>query len=290
MSTALCIDVGGTKLRAGLLGTGEQAPTQLLGSWPVPQDISGFEALLSRLLKENPVSCVGMGMPGIVSQSRCLWVPNIPYLDGVDIGAMLHGEQLSLGNDAHLALLAEAAYGAAADDDNAILIAIGTGIGSAILSDGKIVKGQGGSATSLGWACADLADAGDSSHGWLERQASGTALDELARRNGLRDGASLLDAARKGSRSATESLERPAKALGAALATALALVGATKVIASGGVAESLDVMEPLIRRQMERHLPPHLRQVAIGKGRFGQYATLMGAGIAALGHPAWTGS
>ena len=58
-----------------------------------------------------------------------------------------------------------------------MLLAIGTGIGSAVLSDGRIVRGSHGAAASFGWACADVADPGDDRHGWLERHAAGPVLD-----------------------------------------------------------------------------------------------------------------
>jgi glucokinase len=66
------------------------------------------------------------------------------------------------------------------------------------------------------------------------------------------------------------------------------MLGSRFVIVSGGLAESLDVLGPLILRTLRRHLPPHLRAVALGPARFGARASLVGAGLAALGHPLWT--
>ena len=112
------------------------------------------------------------------------------------------------GNDAHFALLAEAAAGAARGVGNAVLIAIGTGIGSAVLADGRILRGEGGAAASFGWACADLGDAGDDAHGWLERVASGTALDRIAAGLGAADGPALVGRARDGDAKALAALDR----------------------------------------------------------------------------------
>ena len=106
----------------------------------------------------------------------CDWVPNLSYLDGFDLAAAFPDLRVGLGHDAQLALLAEVEAGAARGLSDAILLAIGTGIGSAVLAGGRIIRGSTGAACSFGWAVADLNDAGDERLGWLERNASGRAL------------------------------------------------------------------------------------------------------------------
>jgi glucokinase len=200
---------------------------------------------------------------------------------------MFSGVTVALGNDAQLALLAEAALGAARNASDVMLLAIGTGIGSAVLADGRIVHGPGGAATSFGWACADPTDAGDHTLGWLERNASGTALDAIARRAGWTDARALTAAARAGDRAGLEALETPCAALGAVIAGAVALLGSRSVIVSGGVAEGIDALAPLILPVLKRHLPPHLRDVTLAAAQFRARASLIGAGLAAQGHPLW---
>jgi glucokinase len=187
-------------------------------------------------------------------------------------------------------MLAEAAAGAASELTDAILLAIGTGIGSAVLSDGRIVRGYRGSATSFGWACAAPEDRGDAVHGWLERVISGTALDRLAQRIGLESGAALVAAARRGEETALAILDEPATALGTALAGAVALLGSQAIIISGGVAEALDVIAPTALDALRRQVPVHLRGVRLIRAALGPAATLTGAGIAARGHALWTES
>jgi glucokinase len=180
--------------------------------------------------------------------------------------------------------------GAARDLTDAILLAMGTGIGSAVLSDGRIARGHRGSAASFGWACADPEDRGDTVHGWLERVISGTALDRLAHGIGLSGGAALAAAARASKSEALALLDEPAAALGTALAGAVALLGSQAVIVSGGVAEALDVIGPTALDALRRHVPLHLRGVQVIRGLLGPTATLTGAGIAARGHALWTES
>ncbi len=289
MTAALCFDLGGTNLRAARADVGRESDAAPLGHWPAPPDLETFRRRIGRLIADQGASSIGMAIPGLASGTTCLWVPNLPYLDGRDLAPLFPGVNIVLGNDAQFALLAEAALGAAVGVDNAVLIAIGTGIGSAVLVDGRIVRGDGGAAASFGWACADPLDAGDEARGWLERHAAGPAFDAMARRSGLADGRALLAAARAGDRAAREGLADPCAALGAALAGPVAMLATRLVIVSGGLADGVDVLGPMILRTLRRHAPPHLRAVALGPAHFGARASLVGAGLAALGHPLWTG-
>ena len=287
MTPALCIDLGGTRLRAALLSAaGEAEP---LGDWPAPADLEAFRCRVAGLIDAHGVFNIGVAVPGLASGSVCRWAPNLPYLDGLDLGRMFSGLTVSLGNDAQLALLAEAALGAARNASDVILLAIGTGIGSAVLADGRIVRGPSGAAASFGWACGDPGDAGDHTLGWLERNASGAALDAIARRAGWMDARALIATARAGDRAGLDALEKPCAALGAAIAGAVALLGSQSVVVSGGVAEAIDVLAPLILPALKRHLPPNLRDVTLAPAEFGSRASLIGAGLAVHGHPLWTG-
>jgi glucokinase len=284
--TALAIDLGGTNLRAGL-ARGDAVEPELLGRWKAPADLDAFHARVRGLIAEYGITELGVGIPGLARGTVCAWVPNLPFLDGIDLTALFPNVRVALANDAQFALLAEAASGAARDVGNAILLAVGTGIGSAVLADGRILRGEGGAATSFGWACADMADQGDIAHGWLERTASGTALDRIAAGLGLADGAGLVALARTGDGAALRALEPPMAALGTALAGAVALTGAPLVIFAGGVAESLDILGPLVRKALVRQIPPHLGGVRLAAGQFGSRAALVGAGLAARGHQIW---
>lgn len=289
MTSALCIDLGGTHLRAALAEAGREGYASPLGVWPAPGNLESFCKRLGGLIDAHAAARVGVAIPGLASGSTCVWVPNLPYLDGVDLALQFPGANIALGNDAQLALLAEAALGRARDLSDAILLAIGTGIGSAVLADGRVVRGARGAAASFGWACADCTDAGDDTLGWLERNASGATLDFIAERAGLADGPALIGAARAGDPVALAALARPAAALGATLSGAVALLGAQAVIVSGGVAEATDLLGPIILSVLRRQLPPHLRGVTLAPGAFGAHASLVGAGLAAQGHALWSG-
>lgn len=287
MSRLLALDLGGTNLRAGVADATDPASVEIVGRWAAPSDLASFGRLVGQLVSEHRADRAGLAIPGLASGNTCVWVPNLPWLDGVDAAALVPEIPVALGNDAQLSLLAEATDGAAAGRGDAILLAIGTGIGSAVLSGGRVVRGAHGGATSFGWACADPADPGDERDGWLERHASGRALDRLARSADLADGGELIERARGGDAQAGALLDAPAAALGTTLAGAVALLDIRAIVFAGGVASALDVLEARILAAMRRQLPPHLRDVQLVAGRFGPGAALAGAAIAAAGSKLW---
>jgi len=285
MAGVLAIDLGGTNMRAALLG-----PDGLPGAAetaPAPVSVEEFAGRIRALLRANEATRLGIGVPGLARGSVCTWIPNLGFLDGVDLATLFPGISIGLGNDAQLALLAEANLGAARGRQDAILLSIGTGIGSAVLSGGRIVRGSTGGACSFGWAVADIADPGDARNGWLERHASGTALDAAARHINLADGPALIAAARKGYAAAIGALEGPMHHLGTALAGAVGLLDPEVIVMAGGVAAEMDLLAPMVHEAMNRQLPSHLRNVEIRAGMFGPKAGLVGAGIAGRQGPGW---
>jgi predicted NBD/HSP70 family sugar kinase len=285
--TVLAIDLGGTRFRAGVAPIGDPVAVRPVGEWPAPRDRQSFLTLLSEQLHSAGADRLGLGVPGLARGTTCVWIPNLPYLDGLDLTTVLPGISVALGNDAQFALVAEATAGAAAGLEDALLLAIGTGIGSAVLAGGQIVTGSSGGACSFGWAAADIDDAGEDVSGWLERHASGRALDAVAAGLAFADGTALVEAARRGDATARAALEPPMRALGTALAGAVALLDPSVVILAGGVVKSLDVLAPTILAALRRQLPAHLRPIEIKAGQFGARAGLIGAAVAGARGPEW---
>ncbi|MFI0843026.1 ROK family protein [Mesorhizobium sp. IMUNJ 23232] len=286
MTRVLAVDLGGTNLRAAL-HSGDLRALQPIAQESAPPGRDAFLRRLGALIEATGADALGIAVPGLAEGTVCRWIPNLPFLDGLDLAGAFPSLSIGLGNDAQIALLAEATAGAAEGMTDAILLAVGTGIGSAVLSGGTIVAGTSGAACSFGWACADLADKGEDRSGWLERAASGRALDRIATGHGLADGSALIAAARQGDTAAVAALQMPANALGTALAGAVALLDPQAVLIAGGLAEALDVLGPAIRDSLQRHLPPHLRGIDLRAGTFGPRAGLVGAAVAGARGGSW---
>jgi glucokinase len=291
MSAVVGIDLGGTRLRAARAdGAGE--PSALGATEPAPATTDALRERIAARVEEagGDVHAVGITIPGLVDGTRCRWVPNLPYLDGIDLAEVLSplGVAVVAGNDAHLALLAETTLGAAVGVRDAVLVAIGTGIGSAVLCEGRIVRGSRSGAVSLGWATGDADDPGHPRSGWLERHASGRALDTLgAALDPPVDGRGLVEAARAGDAAALAGVRAVAEPLGAALAGSVALLDPEVVLLAGGVADAIDVLGPLLSEAMDRRLPAHLRGTPLRAGTFGSRAGVVGAVVAAQRGALW---
>jgi predicted NBD/HSP70 family sugar kinase len=287
MRRVLAIDLGGTNIRSAA-GTGDMVNLRHLRREAAPASLDAFVACVFGLIAQaGDIDAIGLAIPGLVDGTLCRWVPNLPYLDGVDLAPLFPGLSLSVGNDAHFALLAEAKRGAGKSLSDVLLLAIGTGIGSAVLVNGSIAKGAHGAACSFGWTCADVEDAGAERDGWLERVASGRAINAIALKAGFISGAALIDAARAGDPRATELVALPARRLGTALAGAVALLAPQAILVSGGIADALDVLAPEITAAAQRHLPQHLKALDLKPGVFGSQAGLVGAALAAEAGQGW---
>lgn len=287
MTLVLAADLGGTHLRFAVAPMGEPQRLRPIGEWSAPQSRESFLSLVRRELVGSEATHFGLGIPGLAQGSVCSWVPNLPFLDGLDLEEALPQVTVGLGNDAQLALLAEVTTGAARGLGDAILLAIGTGIGSAVLADGAIIAGSRGAACSFGWASAELGGLGEERSGWLERHASGRALDLAALSIGLANGKTLVQAARNGREDARAALMTPMEALGTSLAGAVALLDPQAIIFAGGVADAMDVLSPMILSSLTCHLPPHLRAIELRTGHWGPQAGLVGAAFAGARGKDW---
>src|SRR5690606_26827278 len=124
MSAILAIDLGGTRCRIGLAQPDNPAGVDLLEDVAAPKTRDDFMALIQDRLKRHGAGALGLGIPGLAQGSICRWVPNLPYLDGLDLAEELPGISIGLGNDAQLSLLAEVRAGAARGATDAILLAV----------------------------------------------------------------------------------------------------------------------------------------------------------------------
>lgn len=287
LTRTLAIDLGGTNMRAAV-HDGDVSRLKPVARDAAPASLEEFVTRIGGLCAEiGNAEALGIAVPGLVEGTRCRWIPNLPYLDGQDLQALFPGLRVACGNDAQIAMLAEASEGAARGLSDALLLAIGTGIGSAVLAGGRIISGSQGGACSFGWACVDPEDAGEDRSGWLERNASGRALDRIAHDLGLADGRALVDAARAGKAEALAALDMPMRRLGAALAGAVGLLDPQVILISGGLADALDVAGPALLDALRRQLPPHLRGIDIRPGAFSSRAGLVGAALAGAAGPDW---
>jgi glucokinase len=165
MGYAIGIDLGGTNVKAAAVSEGGEVLAQT--SAPTTAR-DGADAVASNVAREmasleaevgRPASAVGMAAPGMVARdgrSMASISGHLECVEGFDWAEYLTGRAPALLNDAHAALLGEVWRGAAEGARDAVLLTLGTGVGGAILSGGRLLRGHLGRAGHLGHMCLDV--------------------------------------------------------------------------------------------------------------------------------------
>ncbi|MDD3077997.1 MAG: ROK family protein [Paludibacter sp.] len=221
---------------------------------------------------------IGIGAPnGNFYTGNIEFAPNLPW-KGVIPFAKLVSEKLNipaaLTNDANAAAIGEMTYGAARGMKNFIMITLGTGVGSGIIIDGKLVYGHDGFAGELGHTtaiCENGRLCGCGKHGCLETYCSATGVARTAReilssttkdsilRNIPVDSITskdVYDAAVEGDDVAKEIFDYTGKILGRSLADFVAFSAPEAIILFGGLTKSGDFIMKPVRESMEENLLP----------------------------------
>lgn len=144
----LCIDVGGSFIKYALI----DGRRTLTGRGKLPTPYDGVEAYLHSLESiyrkfEGQVCGIALSVPGIIDSEAgvCRTAGALRYADGLELVRELEqrcGVPVTVMNDAKCAALAEATWGALAGCKNGIVIVLGTGIGGALIQDGKVHLGS----------------------------------------------------------------------------------------------------------------------------------------------------
>lgn len=287
------IDIGGTKTKMGYLRDGRM---QTFFHERTPRDPDVALDLLTRGLGQaevaEVVSRIGIGCPGPLDPCRgvVLSPPNLPEWKDFSLSSRLAealGVPVRLGNDANVGALGEAVYGSARGAETVFYMTISTGIGTGIVSDGRVHGGARGLAGEL-WAF-DPSAFGGVSRGNVNELASGTGLIRQAER-ALRAGrptripaddvtsATILRAFGDGDPLAVEIVERARQCLAATLAFVVHVVAPDVIVLGGGLCTDTDwFVRPLQERVPGLVGIPQLRDTPIRRAELWDDAVLYGA-------------
>ncbi len=237
---------------------------------------------LSKLIEAaggiDKIKGIGVGAPnGNYYTGNIEFAPNLPWKGVIPFANLMadkFGIPAALTNDANAAAVGEMTYGAARGMKNFIMITLGTGVGSGIVIDGKVVYGHDGFAGELGHVTAirnngRLCGCGKS--GCLETYASATGVARSAReilessnkdsllRNIPIDSITskdVFDAAIEGDEVAKEIFNFTGKILGECLADFVAFSAPEAIVLFGGLTKSGDLILDPIKENMEKNLLP----------------------------------
>lgn len=250
---------------------------------------------------------VGFGIPSLIDHARGIAVSTVhlPIRDVPfrDLMAERLGLPVWVDNDANVAMLAEHRFGAARGAEHALLLTLGTGIGGAIVVDGRLVRGALGSAGELGHMVVDFdgpwCQGNCPNRGCLEALASGTALgcDALAAAHAHPDGALghalqegrsitgalVTELAHDGDPGAMGVLRRVGEYLGVGITSLVNIFNPSIVVVGGGVIAAGELLLAPAREVVAaRALSPSRETVRIVPARFGTESGMLGAAVLAL--------
>lgn len=287
-TTYLGIDVGGTHIRAMAETAGVRT------SMSQEKVATGFDELVQQLadkVAHHKATTTVVTLPGRVWNNQPVWIPNLPFLDGRDFVAEICARvntDVTVINDAQAALIAESHDGSAKGCRNAALVAIGTGIGGALLLDGKLFSGHTGTAGSFGWLGARVEDAtdvlGPGNSGPWECAAAGTSLLEITSRWPNID--EFLRDFDNDQPEAVSAAQEYARRLAGGFASIASTFDPEKIIVVGGVSTVINRILPSVTRQMQAFTSPTGREVDIVVGTLGARAGTVGALFRAQGETA----
>ncbi|HYW41673.1 MAG TPA: ROK family protein [Bryobacteraceae bacterium] len=270
----LGIDIGRAHIKAGMVN--EEGAILASRTIPTPADLDGFVPSLHDAIRwlleatEIPAGA-GVGCKGIINPENTL-VEVLPgplhYLEGLrlaDLVGLPIDVPVFADNDARVALAGEMVWGAARGREDVLMLTLGTGVGGAVLSGGRVLRGHSGMAGHLGHVTVepDGALCACGNRGCLETVFSASAIESEARAAVHRGCASTLtrlfreqpqlatcrtifQAASEGDVVSTAIVSQAIHKLGAAIAGLLHVFDPELVIIGGHVADAgADLMVPL---------------------------------------------
>lgn len=304
------IDVGGTNLKIalvdeqGIIAYSNTVPTH--AEMGLTYTIENIKQAIRDLISETNVAKIdgiGFDFPGQIDYKNGIvkLAPNIPGWVDIPIAKIIEDEfnvPVKIDNDVHCAALGELKYGAGQGCDNFICMTVGTGIGSGIVLDGKLIRGATNVAGELGHIKLAMHDGelcGCGDYGCLEAYASGPSIVKMAQ-DYIMGGKStkykemaaggeitpyiVSEAAKQGDPVAQRIFTKTGEYIGFGLVSVINLLNPEKVIIGGGVAGAGDILFDPIRKVIkERAMKVAGSAVEIVPAKLGNNAGVIGASL-----------
>lgn len=301
----LACDVGGTRIKLGLVRSARLLAQSEIDAEPK----NGLASALKRIAKAVPLLCrkagvdqqtlggFGLSFPGIIEprSERILSTPAGKFDDSKNLVVpklveKLLGLPARICNDANAALAGEWHFGAAHGSRSAVMLTLGTGIGTSAIIDGVPLRGQHGQAGCLGGhltanldghvcRCGNIGCAESEASTWaLPAQARAHpnfAASRLAREEVL-NYAALFRAAARGDKLAIELRDRSLRVWSVALVNLIHAYDPEVAIIGGGIMRSGEIILPALRRYVSKHAWTPWGKVKIKPAALGNDAGMFG--------------
>ena len=273
MHAFIGVDVGATTISAGIVSSdGAVLSVQCEPGRGAPDPVARVMALVSRLVDEARARAIrldgiGIGLPGLVDVEKGMMIDTANPMAAfaqVPLAALLReatGLPVYVDNDVNVLALGELMFGVGRGADSLVVLALGTGLGGAVVVKDRLVRGHSGGAGEFGHIPIQL-DAGPCAcggHGCLNLWVGGDAIAGRARmRMGVPDITTeqVFTAAAEGHVEARYVIGETCAALAMGIASIVNSLNPEVVVITGGVAASLPPLEAELRRRIARHALP----------------------------------
>ncbi len=314
-STVIGIDIGGTKISSGLfLPNGDilQKEIRLIDGRKGKQVIVMIGIMVESLINHAKngaykVVAIGVCVPGIYNPvKKTVWTPNIPDWNNIPLWDELtdlindSSIKIVIESDRSCYILGEVWKGCAKGCTDAIFVAVGTGIGAGILSNGKIIRGKNGVAGAIGWLAMTQPHKNEyNTCGNFEYYASGKGLTrstvEILTKN--REITSSLDsipineitaqdifkAFEKQDPLAVDVIHKAIKYWGMSVANLVSIFNPQKVIFGGGVfGPATQFLTQILKEAKKWAQPLSIKEISLEVSTLEGDAGLIGAGYLAI--------
>src|SRR5690606_31278239 len=266
------VDVGGTHLKIGLVSRqGEIWSFDKEDTKGYRTDPQGFthrfvEVMGKYLAKYHGVTKVGIGLPGLISKDRTttLEIPAIPELNNFNLKKSLSEQyphvSFYLENDACAAAIGELKFGTSDPSQDFLFITMRTGIGSALVDDGKMFKGARGNGLEMGHR---LSRGNARSVTLIGRDGILKIMERMIHAYPEKAGELvdkelgthlLVDTAKAGNPVSLMVFEEVGNILGEAIVSAIRILDVNEVYFGGGISAGLEFMMPSLEKTIRQYL------------------------------------
>lgn len=281
------VDIGGTKVRIGLVGEKGEL-LHMVDKIPTTRFEQGDDLMqviadtIKAEISKKPdyeLMGVGVGAPGPLNDTHdaVMETPNTPIIQNYPLVARLQAHfdvPVKMNNDANVFVLGEAISGAGKGESLVYGITLGTGYGHGFVWDGRILSGAHGTATEYG-----IAPYND---GTFEDYASGPALERNYQRisGESRTGLQIFKLAQDGDANALAAWSLLGRSVGHSLVYVTHLLDPGIIVVGGSLAAGFDFFIDSLREVVDAHLFENQKgKLRIEPAELGDAAPIIGSAL-----------
>lgn len=259
MSKVLCFDIGGTSIKYGVF----EKSGKLIKLYPSIETNANNNSILDNVLEaidqtifEEKIEGVAISSAGVIDSQKGTviysgyTIPNYTGTKFKEIITQKYQLNCAVENDVNAACLAEYWNGAGENSNSMVCLTIGTGVGGAVMVEGKLLSGVGFTAGEIGYMPVN--------GNFFQDVASTSFLvkyvNKLQSEKIYNDGKEIFEGAIKGDEFCMEAIQQQVENLSLGLITIIYLLNPEVIVLGGGIMSQEKYLSPLIKQSVKNKL------------------------------------